>query len=228
MKIKMSISLIALILFAAFLILFLIIPASLNSIVAYIFANLGIILLWTSTVFLVGEDNNYPIYVQFPVEMRNYFILEIIFSFFVLLIQSLVWELPWVAFLLIHFVILFIFIVRIIILYAGKKNYIDKINTDTNKNIQDKNQLLYEIDEIKGLAIKNNVGTSFINSVYETLKYSDPIKNDSSDNQEKQIQSYLKILKVSVEKENEKEIKQLCMEIKGLIEKRNKKIKENK
>lgn len=186
---------------AIFSLLFLVIrPVTGIFLISYIFAIVGLALLCASGWYIIDHSKNYPWIAAIPSAVREYLIVELVFSaVFVLVEQIAKWSagaaglIEWVQgfhlapgwYLLIHAVLLLILIIRVILLKGGA-DHIEKRDAD----VKAKTQFMAEFRAHIELLVNRTENTELkakLTALAEAIRYSDPMSANSLSPLERQM-----------------------------------------
>lgn len=206
------------ILFIVITALFFIVSVTPLYIIAYIFALLGIIGLWSSAMFVLKNASAYPWVAAIPIAAIKYLCLELVLSaVFVILEQLGLYSLPTAFFIIAHILILAIFAIRIIMLNAGKKE-IERVEGTVKQSTFDWKLL---IADIQALAERSPE----LKSLLDAIKYSDPATPPELAEYDEKIRDGITALEKAVDVGNGTLISELSITLQRQIKDRNNRAK---
>ncbi len=206
------------ILFIVITALFFIVSVTPLYIIAYIFALLGIIGLWSSAMFVLKNSGAYPWVAAIPIAAIKYLCLELVLSaVFVILEQLGLYSLPTAFFIIAHILILAIFAIRIIMLNAGKKE-IERVEGTVKQSTFDWKLL---IADIQALAERSPE----LKSLLDAIKYSDPATPPELAEYDEKIRDGITALEKAVDVGNGTLISELSITLQRQIKDRNNRAK---
>lgn len=234
---KKNVLLITGILAVLFSLLFIVIhPVTNVFIISYVFAMIGLVGLCWSVWHVLGNRKNYPWIASIPLTITTYLIIQFVIStIFVLIEQLAKWNVGAAGFidlisqlqfapgwyLLIHCVLLFIFVIRIIMLKTGA-TYIEERGEQTKSKVTFLKSLQVEMDLLTSQSTDNQIKTK-LSSLSDKIRFSDPMSADSLQPLEQKIMSKIIELK-DITNDQSKSIL-LIDEVTALLDERNKKCK---
>ncbi len=206
--------------------LFLVVPVTTHFIIAYVFSLLGILGLILSTVLLAGKNLNIPQSIPLFSTAWQYLLVNLLFSLagnFLSEFLSPLW------FTLIHIFILAGFVIFLIVLSGGKE-YIDQKNVRVKEKVLDIRVLLAHLDAIKDnltelAADDRQVVEHELNTIYDALRYSDPISHARLTDYDNAIKESVILLDQAVSAGELETIKSVSLKIQKQIKDRNNQIK---
>jgi len=202
--------------------MFVIIPATPNFIIAYIFTLIGISSLIISTLILTKKNVKIPQDIPYLSTAWTYLLISLLISIIGIAVGVF---LPPILFALIHVILLAVFIIRIIILSAGKE-HIDNYDAKANDKILFMRMVLADLDAITNKArvlptpIKENTQKE-LQRVYEAVRYSDPMSHENMKDIESSIKECIILLNNAVGEGNFEIVLKLSTQILNQIKDRN-------
>lgn len=225
MKDKKNVVIISVILAVVFSLSFLLVDITADFIIAYLFGLLGIAALLICTFMMLKKKGSYPWIATIPMQALRYFIIEVAFSFIVVVLEQLqIFTLPSVWFVVIQAIILAIFAIRIVLLRGGAE-HLDVRESEIKAKTSYISSLKTEIDLLINRT-ENSELKSQLKKLSEKIRYSDPMSAPVLAPIEAQLLSKAGELKGSLDDSGK--AKDLIKEISLLLEERNVKCKNMK
>jgi hypothetical protein len=227
---KTRILLISIILASIVSLAFLIVPITANFIIGYVFSILGIISVAGTALIPAGENAKFPQDYAFPHVAVTYLVINILLSVIVILLEIIrIFTLPFVIFLVVQIALLGFFIIRIILLFSGKE-HIEKVGNAVKMKKMDIALMLADIDSFRSKAgdITSPVKEKLLkdlDSIYDLVKYSDPMSDDRVYEIEDGIRFLLNQLGIAINEQNEALLEQLPIQIIQQVRERNNRVK---
>lgn len=227
---KIRVLIISLIMAMVTSLMFLVVPITTNFIIGYIFSIIAIAGLALSVLMLTKKNTKIPQDFAFPLVARTYLILSIIVTIIVVALEAFnVWSMPFIIFLIIHIALLAIFTIRIIMLLAGKE-HIDAVDKKVAEKTLDLRVMLADLDDIKEKTTNlpspdKEKAEVELKTIYEALKYSDPMSSTSLVEYENKIKESMIMLENAVGEKDLAKIEHLSVQIQRQIKDRNNRVK---
>jgi len=223
---KLRIIYIYLIVAAVLTAVFLLLPSVPNAVIGFVFGLIGVATLGAATSFAFKKNANYPFDAAFALLILRYFILQIVISAIVIVLELLdIYTLNSGIFIVVHIILLAAAIIRSIVLGAGKK-YIDDLDKKVKAQtfawgmlVADTDQIREKIDHLSPEIQKE------IETTCDEIRYSDPMGHKSLETYDNEIKESVITLDKAVESWNDDKISKLCTTIKRQIKDRNNQLK---
>jgi len=222
-----------------FSLLFIVIrPVSSVFIISYIFALLGLALLYFTSAQVIDRKEQYPWTAALPKAARSYLIIQLLVSTVaVLLSETAKWSTAsqeasaaigalhiapgW--YLVIHCALLLIFTGRIALLFGGIRHISSK-EADIKTKASFVKEKTAEAEFIVSKCTADDAKKAAV-KVYEAIRFSDPVSSDALYACEEKISEKLAEFSAAISNNNLTLIDELAAELLGLISERNYKCK---
>lgn len=226
---KIRIILIGVVTIIIFSVLFIVLPVTPHSIIAYIFAVLGVVGLMASILILTTKKLKVVQDVPLINTAWVYLVVNILVSIIGMILSS---QISWQLFLVAHVILVAIFIIRVIILSAGKAYIESRENQVQSKTMTmhtfraDINKILIKAKSMPSVINENALNE--LQSISDALRYADPVSNTSLQTLDSEIQTELTLLDEAVEIGNLESISKITLDLRRVISTRNEQAKQTK
>lgn len=205
--------------------LYVVLPGSAISHVAYTAALIGILLVVLSTLVLTQRTTRIPQDVVFPIEAWSYLGCNLLLTVIVVgLDLASIWTTPWQLFSVVHALLLGFFAIRILALSAGKE-HIEQVGGAVAEKITNWRLLLADLD-----AVNHRLPAAFANhqrvskelqAVFEAFRCSDPVSKPAFADLDTSLQAGIAELGLAVDESRADDIPVLCAKLLQELRNRN-------
>jgi len=227
MQRKNRLLLIGVILAVAATVMFDVLQVTANFLIAYAFTLIGIVALMAGALTL---NRNRVQDIALVIAARSYLVLSLLFSFVVISLESFgAFRLPNLGFGVAHALLLAVFAIRAVSMAMGKE-HIEAVEEKTAGEVLEIRTLMADVDAIveKAKSLPEAEGGQVqkeIKSVYDAIRYSDPVSHADLGEYDEAIKNGVLKLKALVEAGDTASAAKICEQIRERVRERNNRVK---
>jgi hypothetical protein len=201
---------------------FLVVTVTPLFVTAYLFALLGVGAFCMGSLYMLASIKSYPWFMAFPRAIWRYIGIQYALSILFVVLQAVdVFTLPLMYFLLVQFLLLGFFAVKLLLLNAGR-GIIEQRGEAVRGKVTELRFLQADLEAVRGRVPGQ---AKEIQSVVDAIRYSDPMSHASLAQYEDKIKDHIVLLEQAADQNDAARVSELCVTLQRLIKDRNNRVK---